>query len=198
MSKPEKCPKCGLPEGIAGISGSYGTHCMERNGLLCLYRQLAAMTERAEKGEADTETAKNLSSIAIRESITYRRRAQEAERRCESLDAEIVLLRRERDEARVLLESIPLWGKYKWQDVPQTVARKLAENAAQIVDLMHERDGVLAEVKRLREVGEWLWRCMSDSIDHGYRSHYWTQEMDNRAHALVGEHESEGDHALPR
>ena len=66
---------------------------------------LATQADHLRAAEAGAKKAKEQRAEAVRNTIVFRRRAWEAERRGESLDAEIVLLRRERgaifQEARV-------------------------------------------------------------------------------------------------
>lgn len=85
--------------------------------------------------------------------------------RIDGLQCQLAVVRGERDEAIRLLESIPAWGRYDWQNVPATVAAKLREGydallkcERLIIDhglreaaLLRERDEARAEVAQIRE-----------------------------------------------
>ena len=54
-------------------------------------------------------------------------------------------------EMQQLLESLPTWGHYPWREAAESIRLKLKENAAQIVQLMHEREDARQQVEAFRE-----------------------------------------------
>lgn len=58
---------------------------------------------------------------------------------------------RERDEARVLLESLPTWGNYAWEQAAQSVASKLQENVHQIQKMHSELEEIRATNESLQQ-----------------------------------------------
>jgi len=94
MAKPKKCLKCGLPEGVAGLVGSYGTHCMNQDGEMCRLRQLAAANEARESlrlelaAKEHCRLEENAFLLAERDALQIQLAA--ANERAEKAEAEIV------------------------------------------------------------------------------------------------------------
>lgn len=85
----------------------------------------------------------------------------------------------ERDAARGLLESLPTWGTYGWREAADSVRAKLAENAKQIVALVHERDEMRRELADLRTLGASIHKTVAAALEAK------AKEIDAKAAAAI-------------